>query len=138
MSEDEISFDSSKLLSRDFYIKRDEKEFEISKFRRTAVRFPEKIVLSENLLKSLFLIFGDGHYKSAKVTLRIRNKEFVEIRKIGGRYVTNLSIEGENLLEVIRTLENWLTFIGIMLKEDDLQLKWSKEVIKECKLRTLN
>lgn len=70
------------------------------------------------------------HWKSAKVTLQIRNKDFVDIKKIGGRYPTNLSDEGKNLLKVIRTLENWLPSITENAEQDYFDSEEFKEVIR--------
>jgi len=62
-------------------------------------------------------------WKSAKQTLQIRTKEFVNIKRVKGRQITRLSEEGKNLLNLIRTLENWLPIISKNLKEDDLKIK---------------
>jgi len=70
------------------------------------------------------------NWKSAKVTLQIRNKNFVDIKKIGGRYLTNLSDEGNNLLKVIRTLENWLPYITENAEQDYFDSEEFKEVIR--------
>jgi len=75
MLEKNISLDLLELIkNQEFDVKAKERILEISKPKRQTATFPKKIQLSQNLLKSLFLIFGDGHYKSK---LFLTNKNYM-------------------------------------------------------------
>lgn len=67
-------------------------------------------------------------WKSAKMTLQIRTKEFIQIEKVRNKHLTSISKEGKTLLRVIRKLENWLPILKKMIEEDQLLLKQLKEV----------
>jgi len=68
------------------------------------------------------------HHKSAKLTLQIRTKEFIQIKKYKNKHLTSISEEGKNLLALIMKLENWLPILEKMIEEDKLLFKQLKEV----------
>jgi len=67
-------------------------------------------------------------WKSAKQTLQIRTKEFIQIRKFKNRHLTSMSKEGKNLIKIIKKLESWLPILEKMINEDELLMKELKEV----------
>jgi len=62
-------------------------------------------------------------WKSAKLTLQIRTKEFIKIEKFKNKHLTTLSKEGKNLLKIIKKLEDWLIILNKMIEEDSILSK---------------
>ena len=75
---------------------------------------------------------SNRNWKSAKVTLQIRTKEFIRIKKSKNRHLTYISEEGKNLLKLIMKLESWLPILEKMIEEDKLLLNQLKEVNRVC------